>query len=771
MQTDLSNQVIVRIDNEERPLPRRTLDLGNIFTPELGLLSPQRSEIAPRGHGRDAALIAYSERLRQSYKTNEAGIRDGMLKLGEAYRDGQTIAVSCFCRAGQICHADVVKLAIEKVGNSLVREAERLRARELTEQTTNAVRSNPRTERAINEILSVSRSDLILSKLEDTEGRNRSEHASHLNGHSQFVRDLYERGAVVRDGVLISPKDNATPFAPLAIASVEYALKRLEPIINESRARDIAPQIVDHGKRIAGSTADRDTKIKVFNWIYGALEGRNDLLITDERVAASETKEQRFDRTLNEIAGLAEEMGRLEPSDKQVPMEPFNERQDVAIERTNDDLSLENVYEDAIVRDEHTPQIETEHTIGGIQEFERIKLEDTTLSRFAAEMSEEEIDRWINVRLPVLDEMLENGTPVEAILKPFQTDIYQTSKEDPANMQAAIDDLRFASAYIEHQLKQPESRLRHFNARYREYAGMLELAASRDQVIDAASRIRLENAQLGFQWSGLGEAEKAAIPRPLTSKEMQFLFTEASPRHYTTEMTATRLAYSNAGEAARTKTEALIRGEITPSREAMQLIESLESRLERRHSTESLSATKHFLQSLKTPNDDLRYKNQFDHSEVYKKLPPAERDFVYQSAVRQKGGLEAKLKENDMRESPQNSSYGSDQITSHQDFQGFRKAAASDLVALLKSEPRIDKAELMERTKSIVASRIDVDKLQGLIDEHSVANLSQELAVRMYGHQISYLTHLLDTNENTKQTVTLLGKHYQAPEERVRQIR
>ncbi|QYO66700.1 hypothetical protein [Leptolyngbya sp. 7M] len=460
MQTDLSNEVIVRIDNDERPLPRRTLDLENIFTPELGLLSPQRSEIAPRGRGRDAALIAYSERLRQSYKTNEAGIRDGMLKLGEAYRDGQTIAVSCFCRAGQVCHADVVKLAIEKVGNSLVREAERQKARELTEQTTSSVRSNPRTVRAINEILSVSRSDLILSKLEDTEGRNRSEHASHLNRHSQFVRDLYERGAVVRDGVLISPKDNATLSAPLAIASVEYAVKRLEPITNESRARDIAPQIVEYGKSIAGSTTDRDTKIKVFNWIYGALEGRNDLLTTDERVGASETKEQRFDRTLNVIAGLAEEMDRLEPSDKLIPMEPLNEHQDVAVERTNDDLSLENVYEDAIVRDEHAPQIESEHTFAGIQDFERIELEALTLSRLAAEMSEEEIDRWINVRLPVLDELLESGTPVDAILNPFQNDIYQTAKEDPANKQAAIDDLRFASRYIEHQLKQPESRLR-----------------------------------------------------------------------------------------------------------------------------------------------------------------------------------------------------------------------------------------------------------------------------------------------------------------------
>ncbi|HCA57771.1 MAG TPA: hypothetical protein DEP46_07310, partial [Blastocatellia bacterium] len=100
MESDLGNQVIAGIDAEKGNTTQRPLDLGNISTPELGLLSPQRNEIAPRGLGRDAALIAYSERLRQSYRANERGIRDGMLKLGKAVRDGQTIAVSCFCRAG-----------------------------------------------------------------------------------------------------------------------------------------------------------------------------------------------------------------------------------------------------------------------------------------------------------------------------------------------------------------------------------------------------------------------------------------------------------------------------------------------------------------------------------------------------------------------------------------------------------------------------------------------------------------------------------------------
>lgn len=706
MRTDLGNQVIARIDDETRQVPRRSLDLGNIFTPELGLLSPHRSEIAPRGRARDAALIAYSERLRQSYRANEAGIRDGMLKLGEAYRQGQTIAVSCFCRAGGLCHADVVKLAIEKVAGSLAREAERQKSQGVIEQTANTIQPNPRTERAVNEILSVSKSDLILSKLEDTEGRNRSEHASHLNGHSQFVRDLYERGAVVRDGVLISPKDNASSSAPLGITTAEYALKRLEPIVNESRAKEIVPQLLEYGNRIAGDSADRDTKIKVFNWIYGALEGRNDLLKTEDKASVNESKEERFERTLEEISVLAGEMERLEPTDRLVAVESLDQDNDVANERAADELSFENVYENAFLREENT-SLEHDHAVGGIQEFERTELQDTTLARLADEMSKDELNRWIEVRLPVIDEMLESGTPVDSILKPFQNEIYQAAKEDGASKQTAIDDLRFASGYIRHQLKQPESRLRHFNARYREYALMLEKAVSREELIDAASKIRHENAKLGFGWEKLSETEKAATPRPLTSKEMQFLFTEASPRHYTSEMTAARLAYSNAGESARTKTDSLMRGEIDPSKEAMQLIGGLESRLERRNSTDSLSATKHFLKSLKTPNDELRYKNAFDHSEVYRKLPPAERDYVYQRAVLQKDHLEEKLIDSGPSGRTANESARVENASAAIG-KSFREALKSDLVDLLRRDPRISGSDLSEMTSRIVEKHVEM---------------------------------------------------------------
>lgn len=726
MQTNLSNQVIARNGEKASVAARRTLDLGKIHTPELGLLSPRRSEIAPRGAGRDAALIAYSERLRYSYRTNEGGIRDGMLKLGEAFRDGQAITVSCFCRAGQICHADVVKMAIEKVGESLSREAAREKAPGVMEKSPSDLPSNPRTARAINEILSVGRLELILAKLEDTEGRNRSEHASHLNGHSQWVRDLYERGATVRNGVLISPKENPSPSLPLAVTTNEYAVNKLSKLVSESRAKELAPQIVEHGQKIAGTTADRDTKIKVFNWLYEALEGRSGLLNTNGRVSEAASKEERFERTLNEIASLAEEMSKLEPSDRSVPVEQLVEFEGNEKEQTVDDPSHEKAYEDASSPEEHVTLIESDHIIGGTQEFERVQLEDTTLFRLADDMSKKELDRWIDVRLPVLDELLESGTTIDEILKPFQKNLHHATKEGSAEKQFAIDDLRFASAYIERQLKQPESRLRHVNTRYRNYAVMLETATSRDEVMEAASKIRLENAKVGSQWKTLPEAEKTKTPPPLSQKEMQFLFTEASPRHYTSEMTAAKLSYMSVGNDARTKTKALLRGEISPSPEAAQLIESLESRLGRRQLKDSVSATKHFLQSLKTPNSELRYKNEFDHSEIYRKLPPAERDFVYQRAVLQKESLETRLIDKALdRQRPEPAALHKSPAM---DFNAFREELKTRFTEFVTTNPKLADHELSEGVVSILETSLASNGLEGKADHESIKALSRELS-------------------------------------------
>lgn len=98
METEFTSQVVVNPEEINGRLPRRSLDLLNINTPELMQLAPLRSEIAPKGLARARALVAYSERLRNTYRANEDGLREGMKLLAETVSNGQPIVVSCFCR-------------------------------------------------------------------------------------------------------------------------------------------------------------------------------------------------------------------------------------------------------------------------------------------------------------------------------------------------------------------------------------------------------------------------------------------------------------------------------------------------------------------------------------------------------------------------------------------------------------------------------------------------------------------------------------------------
>lgn len=728
MNRNLGNQVVVSPQETAKHLPRRTLNLSNIQTHELKLLKPLPSEIMPTAKAGPDPLLSYSERLRNSYRANEGGLRDGMLLLGETIKNGQAILVSCSCGSGELCHADVVKMAIEKVHDRLqIRDAaERLPVPSATIRESEQL--NPRTQRAINEILSVTKTDLLLAKIDNTEGRSQNEHASFLNQHSQFTRDLYERGATAQAGRLIVPKERLSVPPTLNLTTHEHAVKKLEQILQDkAKAVELSSKLVGYGKQIAGSTADRETQMKVFNWIYRSLEGKSEFLDSPETKVKDESDQARFDRTMNEIANLANELSQFEPSEYLVSLDELTKQNGLGPANEGAENSQEGheSIEEQIVRSD------LEMSTSSQPQFERIELGSIALSQMTAEMDNRELEHWFEVRLPAIDRELENGRSVSEILSGYEDNIYLASIHEPSSKHAAVTDLRFASAYIDHQLKNLESRLRHFNPRYRKYAELLETSQTRGEIIDAASNIRSENAKLGLEWDKLPDVKKAKTPPPLTSKEMQFLFTEVSPSHYTSEMTIARLAYSHAGATREMMTESLMNGEIKPSREAQKLVESLESRLERRYLNDSLGATKHFLQSLKTPNHELRYRNDFDHKDLYLKLPPPERDFIYQRAVIQKENLEARLKVNDQEVTQNNLVLDSLSNKSVNKSNVLREEIVSDLLKALESHPKINQAVLTEQTTSIVNDRIVRDEPYEPTIKETIDKLSHELAERI----------------------------------------
>lgn len=854
------NKVVIQNVSEKPSEIRRLLDLNNIQTPNLQLLSPTEKEIHAINLDRKNALTEYADRLRWSYKTNKENLRDGFKLLSDSIDKGEQITVTCSCRSDEMCHADVVKMAVEKVNlhvkTKQAQEADRIVQNDKLpffqkeikpHSQIQEVKINPRTQRAINEILAFSENDRTLEKINQTDGRNRSEQASYLGKTSQFVRDIYERGANIVDGNLIVPQEKLSVSQPLAITTQDYAVNRIGKILsNESKAKEIAPVLVEYGNKIAGEGADGETRLKVFNWIYESLEGKTDFLGKEDDNQHS--KSQKFDNTLENIRSLAEEMHSLEPTDKLefVPLSGFEQyaEREIVFDQTGENLNLEEIYETAISREESGTQesfsndhqeneqinsLETEAKIN-TERFERIELSGN-VPQLPEEFTEREITRLLTKILPEIDRQIESGISQKEILKPYNEIIWQSKRDDALNqlekiyqkqkiteldkkltkadltadqkeqlasemlrVQAAVltptqeelrellldsgenveiiksnianianspksetiaqldgktdklsqniqiqldnidlrrhniielnnpgeyrlaeqtavstffrkskqeignlleklDEIRatsgdgraenslkkelsqikdskpsiafklensseiivgepsakaiqeriFVSSYIDFQMKQPESRLRFESERYRHYAAKLESASSREEVIKTAGEIRIENAAIGLNWKDLDKSNKEKQPRPLSNKEMQFLFTENSPKHYTSEMTATRLSFAHSGESRRLLTESLMKREIIPSPEASKLIESLESRLERRDLQTAISATKHFFESLKIPNESLKYKNDFDHREIYRKLPPQEKDFVYKKTEQQKENLEYRL--------------------------------------------------------------------------------------------------------------------------------
>jgi uncharacterized phage-like protein YoqJ len=843
------NKVVVQNLSEKRATQTRLLDLNNIQTESLELLSPSEKEVAALAAGRSEALSGYAERLRADYKENRNGLRDGMRVLSDALDKGEQITVACNCRNGKMCHADVVKMAIEKINSHVkdqqIREANRtenesrtVRAGQKTDFQKQEIKINPRMQRAIGEIIAVSETDKLLEKINETDGRNQSDQATHLGKLSQFVRDIYERGGNVVDGKLIVPKENLTSPAPLAVTTQDYAVRRLAGIVkDESKAKELAPQILDYGNKIAGATADGETKLKVFAWMYDALEGKTEFLPNEN--SKTESREQKFDSALAEINRLAEEMHQLEPKDviEFAQLSDFEMESQIIWDERDENSQIAEIYENAVGRDvasesiEQSGQLIDEQNARGFdsestskiapETFERIDLSDNS-PRLPADFTEAEIARLLTETLPEIDRQLESGVSVKEILKPFHENVRQSARFDALNrletiyqkqkiseietklfspetsatqkeklesefsrwqnlvltpswetqreiitgvrendfkgrttvaqasgkngalsetvktqiekidlcrqnvielrspseflmayenaektfyqktktetadlrlklaeiseakensvgkesenaLKKRLNELRnlkpsvafklensaeiivgqasttsleeraFVASYVNFQLKQPETRFRHENERYRVSAAKLETAETRDEVIKLASHIRAENAELGLKWKDLSADERAKQPRPLTDREMRYLFTETSPAHYTGEMTVARLSFAHSGESRRQATESLLRGEIKPSPEAQKLIESLEQRLERRELKDSISATKHFFESLKTPNENLKYKNAFCHQEIYRKLPPQEKDFVYARATRQRENLEYRL--------------------------------------------------------------------------------------------------------------------------------
>jgi hypothetical protein len=124
------------------------------------------------------------------------------------------------------------------------------------------------------------------------------------------LREIYERGGTVVDGVLTVPRENLNAPPEIEITTQRAAVERLTRITGDSdKAKELAPQFVEMGASVAGSNADGATRLKVFGWLYRTLEGKQELFEPEkEEQNVPLRSEAQFSEKWQQIVELSEAM-------------------------------------------------------------------------------------------------------------------------------------------------------------------------------------------------------------------------------------------------------------------------------------------------------------------------------------------------------------------------------------------------------------------------------------------------------------------------------
>ncbi len=313
--------------------------------------------------------------------------------------------------------------------------------------------TSARRARSVAAILSQTSTDEALRALNQSDGRNQSEQASFLAAESPFLRDIYERGATVVDGVLTVPQENLTQSPEIEITTQRVAVERLTRITNDAAvARELAPQLVEMGERIAGSHADGATRLKVYGWLYRTLEGKQELLEPDktetsERDGRSNT-EVSFSEKWQQIVELSEALAELEPKDRlpENSLEALGENiQETSAAIDHDEnFSAAEIYESAD-KSEDAAQREDEIVPGGgLVSFERIEI-SSDLPKIPDNLSRADFEKLLE-KTGAIDSQLERGASAREVLAPFKRYVEATRldnelrlvEEEYAKQQAKI---------------------------------------------------------------------------------------------------------------------------------------------------------------------------------------------------------------------------------------------------------------------------------------------------------------------------------------------
>lgn len=284
---------------------------------------------------------------------------------------------------------------------------------------------NPRTARAVSAILSQTRTDEMLRDLNNSDGRNQSEQASFLAARSPFLREIYERGGTVVDGVLTVPRENLSAAPEIEIATTHAAVERLTQITGDpAKAKELAPQLVEMGASIAGSQPDGETRLKVFGWLYRYLDGKQELFQPEEREKEGQNttihSEVGFSEKWQQIVELSEALAELEPKDRlpENSIEAVGENLQKTQTEIEPDESLTTEMPENAAEAESTEHAEEYVSGGSLIGFERIVIGSDAPS-VPENLSFSDFEKLLEKAFDI-DSQLERGVAPREILAPFK---------------------------------------------------------------------------------------------------------------------------------------------------------------------------------------------------------------------------------------------------------------------------------------------------------------------------------------------------------------
>lgn len=501
------------------------------------------------------------------------------------------------------------------------------------------------------------RAALQSRSLDDPDYRTSAEQADWLGKESQEMRDLYERGAVIKGETLVIPaeghelrEESNQPF----ITSLSYAHERIPH-------PDHAAEFHALGRAIAGEMADARGEIETFRFYYDRLnrDQRGRRLRQDQTTE----REAAIGRSLAEMRAMAAVMRQLETqhsveiAQPVVSLEQVREAGDVGVGQDfNEERGV--IMDDQFDRDGqetsgaqheaegggHSPEGQAELDDGRENEAvafgmntsaRKVRLDAESL-RLPAGLSFEAKERLVAQTLPAIDRKLESGASREIIFAAIdghQRKLNDAQQGGPEERDEWLKVGGFIKAYVGERLRDPETRELNRSPEFREAQAKIGAARTPKELSRTAENFLRENTERSrLLRLHREEPDQYPLPEPLPldARQRQLLFYGRSPEHFSPEMRELKFNWGMSREEREARAQLLREGQLESSPALKLMLRELENR-------HSVKAVAHYQAAIL--NEKLENPGKLNLRSLHESLAPHERNYLFERVQERKQAL------------------------------------------------------------------------------------------------------------------------------------